>query len=92
MFNPKWLSKTEIEELINNKVSDEEITQCRKNHVLVPVFDDVIEGTTDPGTGGTVYFKFRGQEEPILDCTSQAWSLNLGHAPSDVNYAVALQA
>ncbi len=91
MFNPKWLSKTEIEELINNKVSDEEIARCR-NHALVPVFDDVVEGTIDPGTGGTVYFKFRGQEEPVLDCTSQAWSLNLGHAPSDVNYAVALQA
>ena len=92
MFDTKWLSKEEIEGLINNELTDAEIAKCRKNHLLVPVFDDIIEGTTEPGKGGTAYFKFRGKTEPILDCTAQAWSLNLGHAPADVNYAVQLQA
>lgn len=91
MFNPKWLTKEEIEEIVSGDLTDEEINECKKNHLLVPVFDDIMEGTTEPGTGGTVYFKFRGKDTPILDCTSQAWSLNLGHAPADVNYAVALQ-
>jgi 4-aminobutyrate aminotransferase-like enzyme len=52
------------------------------------VFDDVFEGTADPGG---VYFNIRGRSEPILDCTSQAWVLNLGHAPPDVIYGLALQ-
>ncbi len=92
MFDTKWLTKKEIEELILSKISDEEVEKCKKNHLLVPVLNEIVEGTTEPGKGGTAYFKFRNREEPILDCTAQAWSLNLGHAPSDVNYAVALQA
>ncbi len=92
MFNPKWLSKHEIEDLILGDLTEEEITDCRENHLLTPVFNEIVEGTTEPGTGSTVYFKFRGRAEPILDATSQAWSLNLGHAPAEVNYALALQA
>ncbi len=92
MFDTKWLSKNEIEALINNELTDAEIEKCRKKHLLVPVFADILEGTTEPGRGGTAYFKHRGNSEPILDCTAQAWSLNLGHAPADVNYAVQLQA
>ncbi|RLI65651.1 MAG: hypothetical protein DRO88_03925 [Promethearchaeia archaeon] len=92
MFNTKWLSKSEIEDLILSPLSEEEINQCRKKHSLVPVLEDIMIGTTEPGTGGTAYFKFLNHDQPILDCTSQAWSLNLGHAPADVNYAVAVQA
>ncbi len=88
MFNPKWLSKEEIENLINTDVSDAEIEECRKNHLLVPVFDKVFESAAEHGSA---YFKIRGRDQPILDCTSQAWVLNLGHAPQDVSYAVALQ-
>ncbi|MHA1746052.1 MAG: aspartate aminotransferase family protein [Promethearchaeota archaeon] len=92
MYNTKWLSKEEIETLINLELTEEEITECRKHHLLVPVFDPIMEGTDHPGEGGTAYFRLRGDSEPFMDCTSQAWSLNLGHAPADVNYAVALQA
>ncbi|MHA1766720.1 MAG: aspartate aminotransferase family protein [Promethearchaeota archaeon] len=92
MFDTKWLTKKEIEELILSKVSDEDVEKCKKKHLLVPVLDEIVEGTIEPGKGGTTYFKFRNRDEPVLDCTAQAWSLNLGHAPADVNYAVALQA
>lgn len=92
MFNPKWLTKEEIENLILGELTEEEIQTCRDKHLLVPVLNEIVEGTTEPGTGSTVYFKFRNHEKPILDATSQAWSLNLGHAPAEVNYALALQA
>ncbi|MCF2141582.1 MAG: aminotransferase class III-fold pyridoxal phosphate-dependent enzyme [Candidatus Lokiarchaeota archaeon] len=91
MFNTKWLSKKEIENLILEPLTEDEILACRKKHSLVPFLDEIVKGTTEPGTGGTAYFHFLNREEPILDCTSQAWSLNLGHAPADVNYAVAVQ-
>jgi 4-aminobutyrate aminotransferase-like enzyme len=39
-----------------------------------------------------VFYKLRGKKEPIFDCISQMYVLCLGHAPSDINYAAALQA
>ena len=61
MFETKWLTKKEIEELILSKISDEEVEKCKKNHLLVPVLNEIVEGTTDPGKGGTAYFKFRNR-------------------------------
>jgi 4-aminobutyrate aminotransferase-like enzyme len=86
---PKWLTPEELDGLINGPLTDAEIDDCRKNHLLVPAFPDIFESAAEPGG---VYFKIRGDPEPILDCTSQAWVLNLGHAPPDVTYALALQA
>ena len=38
MRNTKWLSKTEIKEILDYTLSDEEIDEA-KTHLLTPVFD-----------------------------------------------------
>ncbi len=88
MRNTKWLSKTEIKEILDYTLSDEEIDEA-KTHLLTPVFEHVFESSV--GTG-TPYFKVRGKEEQIIDCTSQAWVLALGHGAIDPLYAAFYQA
>jgi 4-aminobutyrate aminotransferase/(S)-3-amino-2-methylpropionate transaminase len=87
MFKPKFLTKEEIEKLIRSPVTDDEIAECKASHLLVSVRNEFFDGPTEPGS---VYFKLRDGKE-VLDCTSQAWVLNLGHAPPDISYAAALQ-
>lgn len=88
MHNPKYLSKEEIDRLITNPLNDEEILICRKNHLLTNAREHIITGSPEPGS---VYFNTQEGLE-ILDCTSQAWVLNLGHNNPDISYAVSLQA
>ncbi len=88
LFKPKFLKKEEIEQLIQGSITDEELAACKNNHVLSPPHHEIITGCASPGS---VYFKTRDGRE-ILDCTAQAWVLNLGMANPDVNYAAALQA
>jgi 4-aminobutyrate aminotransferase-like enzyme len=87
-IQPYFLTEDEIHELIEGPLSDEEIAECKANHLLVPVLDDIFEGTTGPSS---MYFTTRSGKT-ILDCTSQAWSLAFGHGNPDVTYALALQA
>ena len=88
MNDPKYLAKEEIDRLINNPLNEEEILICRRNHLLTNAREDIITGSKEPGS---IYFKTHKGEE-ILDCTSQAWSLNLGHNNPDITYAINLQA
>ncbi|MGQ4874051.1 MAG: aspartate aminotransferase family protein [Promethearchaeia archaeon] len=87
MTEPKYLSKEEIERLITYPLNEEEILICRKNHLLTNAREHIYIGSTEPGS---VYFKTHDGKE-ILDCTSQAWVLNLGHNNPDIAYAINLQ-
>src|SRR4030042_1268770 len=88
VFQPKFLSKEEIERLIQSPVTEEEIADCKAKHLLVGVRNEIFDAPTGPGS---VYFKTR-DGKGFLDCTSQAWVLALGHANPDIGYAAALQA
>ncbi|MHA1111284.1 MAG: aspartate aminotransferase family protein [Promethearchaeota archaeon] len=88
MRNTKWLSKTEIKEILDYTLSDEEIDEA-KTHLLTPVFERIFADSV--GTG-TPYFKVRGDDRNIMDCTSQAWVLALGHGAIDPIYAAFHQA
>ncbi|MFX0070808.1 MAG: aspartate aminotransferase family protein [Candidatus Hermodarchaeota archaeon] len=87
MTEPKYLTKDEIDELINKPLKEEEISKCRENHLLTNAREHCIVGSTAPGS-----VSFRTQDErEILDCTSQAWVYNLGHNSPDISYALNLQ-
>ena len=88
MTDPLYLKKQEIERLINNPLNEEELLICRREHLLTNAREQVIVGSTEPGSS---YFKTQDGRE-ILDCTAQAWTLNLGHNNPDIAYAVSLQA
>ncbi|GAB4325071.1 MAG: aspartate aminotransferase family protein [Promethearchaeota archaeon] len=87
-FQTKFLSKEEIEQIVTRPASEEEVDRCRRNHLLVSTREGFFEGAACPGSS---YFLADGGRK-VLDCTSQAWVLNLGHASPDLNYAAALQA
>lgn len=88
MTNPIYLEKEEIERIINNPLNEEELLICRRDHLLTNSREHVIVGSTEPGS---IYFETQEGKE-ILDCTSQAWVLNLGHNNPDISYAISLQA
>ena len=88
LTDPKYLDKEEIERIINNPLNEEEILICKRHHLLTNARDDIITGSKEPGS---VYFTTHKGEE-ILDCTAQAWALNLGHSNPDITYAISLQA
>ncbi|MFX1587629.1 MAG: aspartate aminotransferase family protein [Promethearchaeota archaeon] len=87
MQEPRYLSKEEINKLLRSPLSEDEITKCKKQHLLVKDRDIVVTGSTAPGS---VFFKTQDGRE-ILDCTSQAWVYNLGHNNPDISYAISLQ-
>ncbi len=88
MVDLKWLNAEEINSLINGELSETEIEDAKK-HSLIPLFDEIYEEAKEPGS---VFYKIRGKKEPILDCISQMYTLSLGHAPSEINLAVTMQA
>jgi 4-aminobutyrate aminotransferase-like enzyme len=88
MDEPKYLKKEEIDRMIMNPLNEEELIICQKNHLLISVREHIVTGSREPGS---IYFKTKEGLE-ILDCTSQAWVLNLGHNNPDISYAVGLQA
>jgi 4-aminobutyrate aminotransferase-like enzyme len=88
MNEPKYLTKEEIEKIINSPLREDEISNCRENHLLTNAREHCIVGSTSPGS---VYFKTQDERE-ILDCTSQAWVFGLGHNNPDISYALSLQA
>ncbi|MFX0099106.1 MAG: aspartate aminotransferase family protein [Candidatus Hodarchaeota archaeon] len=86
-MEPSRLSKEEIDELILKPIEENEILKCKKNHLLTSARNEVIVGSPEPGS---IYFKTHDGKE-ILDCTSQAWVLNLGHNNPDISYAIHMQ-
>ncbi|TFF96425.1 MAG: aminotransferase class III-fold pyridoxal phosphate-dependent enzyme [Promethearchaeota archaeon] len=87
MSDPHYLKKEYIERLINNPLNEEELLICQRNHLLTNAREHVYSGTPEPGSP---YFKTQ-EGKVILDCTSQAWTLNLGHNNPDISYALSLQ-
>jgi len=88
MTNPIYLRKEEIDRLINNPLNEEELLICRREHLLTNAREHVIVGTNEPGSS---YFKTQEGKE-ILDCTAQAWTLNLGHNNPPLSEASNVQA
>jgi 4-aminobutyrate aminotransferase-like enzyme len=72
----------EIEEMIN-QMDDSDLEKFTKN-TFVSIYDEVLVS----GEGGRVTDR---DGNTYLDCTSQAWSLNIGYTPPDIQAAVTSQ-
>ena len=82
---PKALSENEIISLLSD-ITPEEVNEARRTSI-VPLYDTIFfEG--EPG--GAVLRDINGVE--YLDCTSQAWTLNVGPSNPDVIYGAYVQA
>jgi 4-aminobutyrate aminotransferase-like enzyme len=90
-FNPKVLSKEELT-AISAGINEEELLMFDK-HLLNNYYDEnVLIEAKEPGSPWVVVKNFKtGKISEKLDCTAQFWSLALGFANPDVNYAVAEQ-
>ena len=84
-MKPEVLTKDEIEEMLT-KVTEQEIEECNTN-ILTPL-KELILATGIPGSA--IVKDIDGNE--YLDCTSQAWTLNVGYVHPDVIYATQFQA
>ncbi|MFX1508662.1 MAG: aspartate aminotransferase family protein [Promethearchaeota archaeon] len=84
-MKPKVLTEAEIADLLT-KVTEEEVEEC-KSHILTPLKEMILTVGTP---GGATVKDIDGNE--YLDCTSQAWTLNVGYVNPDVIYATQFQA
>jgi 4-aminobutyrate aminotransferase-like enzyme len=90
-FNPKVLSKEELSR-ISADVNEEELVLFDKHCLNVHYESKVLLEAKEPGSPWVVGKDFKtGEVSEIIDCTSQNWTLALGFANPDVNYAVAEQ-
>ncbi|MHA1266695.1 MAG: aspartate aminotransferase family protein [Candidatus Helarchaeota archaeon] len=80
-FEPKFLTKTQIEDLILKKPTKDELEIAEKRSLTTLAY-----AYTHAKPNDAIIYDFDGNT--ILDCTGQAWTLNLGYCPTDVNYAV----
>lgn len=83
MFQKPLFSREEIISLIS-ELEDRELEGIDKK-TLTPLYDEILVS----GEGPRV--KDRGGKE-YLDCTSQAWTLNIGFANPDIGMAISEQA
>lgn len=84
LFQPQVLSHDEIHAMLN-EISEEELAEA-KGHSLVNLKRQVLyEG--EPG--GATVTDIKGNQ--YIDCTSQAWSLNVGYCHPDVMATVVEQ-
>jgi 4-aminobutyrate aminotransferase-like enzyme len=90
-FNPKVLSKEELK-AISAGVNEEELLLFDK-HLLDNYYDEnILIEAKEPGSPWVIVKNSKtGEFTEKLDCTAQFWSLALGFAHPDVNYAVAEQ-
>jgi len=90
-FNPKVVSKEELR-AISAGVNEEELLLF-DNHCLNNYYESkVLLEAKEPGSPWVIVRDFKtGEKSEIIDCTSQNWTLALGFANPDVNYAVAEQ-
>ena len=84
-MKPKVLTENEINEILT-KVTEQEIEECNA-HILTPLKEMLL---VSGSPGGAMVKDLEGNE--YLDCTSQAWTLNVGYVNPDVIYATQLQA
>lgn len=84
-MKPKVLTENEITEMLT-KYTEEELEECN-SHILTPLKELVLASGTP---GGAIVQDTLGNE--YLDCTSQAWTLNIGYVNPDVVFAVQFQA
>ena len=90
-FNPQVLSKEELR-AISAGVNEEELLFFDKHCINVYYEQKVLIEAKEPGSPWVVVRDFKtGEQTEILDCTSQNWTLALGFANPDINYAVAEQ-
>jgi 4-aminobutyrate aminotransferase-like enzyme len=82
-FSPQVLSEDEIDALLS-QVSKEEIAQARQ--FSLTSMNSAILHKGEPG--GAVVHDYEGT--PYIDCTAQAWTLNIGYCNPDV-LAVAVE-
>jgi len=84
MFQPQVLTQEEIRSLLND-LTGEEVEQARALS-LTPLKREILyEGVP----GGAIVRDTAGRE--YIDCTAQAWTLNVGYCHPDVLAAVAEQ-
>ena len=90
-FNPQIISKEELR-AISAGVNEEELLLFDK-HCLNNYYEKkILIEAREPGSPWVVVKDFKtGQQSEIIDCTAQNWTLALGFANPDVNYAVAEQ-
>lgn len=84
-MKPKVLTENEIAEMLT-KVTEQEIEECN-SHILTPLKEIILASGTP---GGSIVKDIHGNE--YLDCTSQAWTLNVGYVHPDVIFATQFQA
>ncbi|MFX1349956.1 MAG: aspartate aminotransferase family protein, partial [Promethearchaeota archaeon] len=90
-FNPKFLSKEELR-AISAGINEEELLLFDKHCINVYYEQKILIEAKEPGSPWVVVKDFKtGEQSEILDCTSQNWTLALGFANPDVNFAVAEQ-
>ncbi|MFX1407244.1 MAG: aspartate aminotransferase family protein [Promethearchaeota archaeon] len=90
-FEPKIVSKEELRN-ISAGVNEEELLVFDNHCLNVHYENKVLIEAKEPGSPWVITKDFKtGEISEILDCTSQNWTLALGFANPDVNYAVAEQ-
>ncbi len=83
-MKPEVLTENEIIEMLT-AVTEEELNECNA-HILTPLKEIVLAS----GTPGRATVKdIHGNE--YLDCTSQAWTLNVGYVHPDIIFATQYQ-
>jgi len=85
-FEPKILSKEELRR-ISSGINEEEILEFQKHSLNNFVEPLTIMEAKEPGSPWVKVKDEKGQFKDILDCTSMNWTLALGFAHPDVNYA-----
>ncbi len=90
-FEPKIVSKEELSR-ISADVNPEELLLFDDHCLNVHYESKVLIGAKEPGSPWVVTKDIKtGERAEIIDCTSQNWTLALGFAHPDVNYAVSEQ-
>ena len=72
MRNTKWLTKTEIKEILDYSLSDEEIEEA-KSHLLTPVFEQIFETSSDQMVGNSL----KSDVIPAIEAGS--WGIYVPH-------------
>jgi len=90
-FEPKIVSKEELSR-ISADVNPEELLLFENHCLNVHYESKVLLGAKEPGSPWVVVKDFKtGERSEIIDCSSQNWTLALGFAHPDVNFAVSEQ-
>ncbi|MFX1257450.1 MAG: aspartate aminotransferase family protein [Promethearchaeota archaeon] len=90
-FEPKFLSKDELRR-ISADINSEQLRLFESHCLNVHYDPNILIEAKEPGSPWVIVKNLKtGEKSEIFDCTSQNWTLALGFANPDVNYAVAQQ-